>query len=56
LDQASESNRVDLAVLEFEFPDWVETGVISERSFLTDFKRVVSVSAMSIRSRLALNQ
>jgi hypothetical protein len=35
----TQADKVDLAVLEFEFPDWVRTGIISERSFLTDFKR-----------------
>jgi hypothetical protein len=30
---------VDIAVLEFEFPEWCEPGIISNKSFLTDFKR-----------------
>jgi hypothetical protein len=35
----TEAHRVDIAVMEFDFPPWAETGIISERSFLTDYKR-----------------
>jgi hypothetical protein len=35
----TQANRVDLTVLAFDFPEWATSGIISQKSFLTDFKR-----------------